>query len=145
MDTMDAMKKRILLKDYRNRLNNTINTEEFPEDESKMNAYISSSLGDDYFFGTDETEKDENKACFFYENSADNGNEYGQYKAGLLHAVLAMEEDDDVHFTLGIKYLCESYKNEYPYAYGALDMFVKNGRFPFKSVAALVDFFDENS
>ena len=26
MDTMDAMKKRILLKDYRNRLNNTINT-----------------------------------------------------------------------------------------------------------------------
>ena len=99
---MDARKKKNLINEYRNCLINSVNTEEFPENDDEMDGYLSSSLGDDYFFGTDETARNEKKACFFYENSADNGNAYGQYKAGMLNAVLAMEEGVDVRLFYGI-------------------------------------------
>lgn len=146
---MDARKKRNLIEKYRYELSNSTHSEELPplerDDTAGVNVYISVSMGDNFFFGINDTERNEEKASFFYEHAADAGNAYAQYKAGLLNAVLGMEADDDIQMTYGIKYLCQSYKNKHPQSFSALNSFIQCNYFPFDSVDELVEFIDENS
>lgn len=145
---MDARKKINLIEKYRYELSSSTNEDDFPlydSDDGEANAYISVYMGDNFFFGINGFEKNEEKASTFYEHAADKGNAYAQYKAGLLNAVLGMEADDDIQMTYGIKYLCQSYQNKHPQSFEALEAFIKCNYFPFDSVDELVEFIDENS